>query len=258
VTARVRLVLLALAFVLLAPAVWRIATALPSFGTPESLYGPAVNALVPAARHVSNMVGAVNFDLRGIDTLGEEFMLIAAVTGAVVLLRGSRGEDPSDRAGRLPGRPTAERADATVVACRIAATVTLLFGLYMGLHGTATPGGGFQGGVVAASSLLLLYLGEGYETWRALVRAPVLAAMEGGGGLLFVLAAAGSLLFGQPALSNLLPLGEARDLFSGGLMVVVNAAVLLAVTGSFGLLLLEIMEETRAPEDDPVPDEEKR
>jgi multicomponent Na+:H+ antiporter subunit B len=30
------------------------------------------------------------------------------------------------------------------------------------------------------------------------------------------------------------------------------------VAGSFGLLLLEFMEETRSPESDPVPDEEDR
>ena len=257
-TTRWRLALLVLALIVLAPAVWHVAMALPVFGEPASLYGITVNAIAPASRHVANMVAAVNFDVRGFDTLGEECMLLCAVTGAVVLLRGSRGENGGEQAGRLPGRPLADRADATVIVCRIAGTLTLLFGVYVAAHGTVTPGGGFQGGVIAASGLLLLYLGEGYEGWRAMMHAPLLAFLEGGGAFLFVAAAAVPLAMGHPALANLLPLGRYKDLFSGGLMLVVNAGVALSVAGSFALLLLEFMEETRAPADDPVPDEEEK
>ena len=110
-TPRWRSALLGLAGICLAPAVWRVAAALPAFGKPTEQYGPAVNRLGPPLRHVSNMVSAVNFDIRGIDTLGEEFMLLCAVTGAVVLLRGARGEDLSAKAGRLEGRAVIGRAE---------------------------------------------------------------------------------------------------------------------------------------------------
>ena len=244
---RMRLVVLALALVVLLPSVWHVAAALPAFGHPTALYGLVVNELVPGQRNVSNMVAAVNFDVRGFDTLGEECMLLCAVTGAV-LLRGARGEAGGERAVRLPGRTIAVRTDATILSCRIAATMTLLFGIYVVLHGTVTPGGGFQGGVIIASGLMLLYVGEGYSVWRRLVRGPVLAMLEGGGALLFVLTAAVPLALGHATLENILPLGTWKDLFSGGTMVVANFAVGLAVAGSFGLLLLEFMEETRAPE----------
>ncbi|TGE02306.1 MnhB domain-containing protein [Methylobacterium nonmethylotrophicum] len=255
---RLRLVLLGLALLALAPAVIHVALALPGFGTPTSPYGQTVNVLLPDLRHVTNMVAAVNFDVRGIDTLGEECMLLCAVTGATVLLRGARGEGEREKAGHVPGRPVTPRADATVLACRIAASLTLLVGISVALHGMTTPGGGFQGGVIAASSLLLLYLGEGYAVWRSLVRGPVLALLEGGGALLYGLAAFVPLTLGRPALQNILPFGTLKDLYSGGLMIVVNAAVALSVTGSFGLLLLEFMEETRVPSDESVPDEEGR
>jgi multicomponent Na+:H+ antiporter subunit B len=250
-----RTTLLLLALAALAPAVWHVALALPAFGVPTAQYGTTVNELLTAARQVTNMVAAVNFDVRGFDTLGEECILVCAVTGTVILLRGTRGEN-TDKAGRLPGRPTVERTDATVLICRIAATVTLLFGLYVVLHGTVTPGGGFQGGVICGSSLVLLYLGEGYQVWRRIVRGPVLDALEGGGAFAFVAAAALPLLLGHAVLENILPYGQPKDLFSGGLMVVANFAVGVSVSGSFGVLLLEFMEETRSPESDPVPDEE--
>jgi multicomponent Na+:H+ antiporter subunit B len=86
------------------------------------------------------MVAAVNFDVRGFDTLGEECILIAAVSGTCVLLRGSRGEKLTDKAGRLPGRAIVSRSDATIMVCRLAAALTLVFGAYMVLHGTVTPG----------------------------------------------------------------------------------------------------------------------
>lgn len=241
-------------FAVLAAAVWHVAWAMPPFGIPLSQYGTTVDALLTGTRHVTNMVAAVNFDVRGIDTLGEECILVCAVTGTVVLLRGSRGELTA-QAGRLPDRPVMRRTEATVLIARIAATLTLLFGVYMVLHGTVTPGGGFQGGVIAGSSFVLLYLGEGYRAWRRIVRGPALDALEGGGALLFVGAAALPLAFGHAALENILPFGQPKDMFSGGLMVIANFAVGLSVTGSFGMLLLEFMEETRAPESDPIPDE---
>ncbi len=255
-TARWRLALLVPALIVLAIAAAQVILALPAFGDPLSQYGTTVDALAPTLRNVSNMVSAVNYDMRALDTLGEESMLICAVTAAMILLRGRRGEDIAERAGRLDGREWAERSDATVLVCRLSATTLFLFGVYIVLHGTVTPGGGFQGGAMAASSFVLIYLGEGYSVWRRVLHSEVLAVVEGCGAFAFVLGATIPLTLGYAALQNVLPLGSWKDLYSGGLMVVLNAAVGVAVIGSFGVLLLEFMEETRAPKTDDVEDEE--
>ncbi|RYC32289.1 sodium:proton antiporter [Lichenibacterium minor] len=243
---KLRPALLALAALAILPGFWRVACALPGFGSPVSPYGQAVNALLPEMRRVSNMVSAINFDVRGFDTIGEEFMLLAAVAGTVLLLRGGRGEDRADAGGRIGGRAIVPRADAVVLICRICGPFTFIFGVYVALHAMATPGGGFQGGVVIASSLLLIYLGEGYGRWRQLVREPVLDAVEGAGALLFVAAGLLPVFLGLRFLTNVLPFGTAKDMLSGGLMIVENAGVTLAVAGGFGTVLLEFMEETRA------------
>jgi multicomponent Na+:H+ antiporter subunit B len=73
---RLRLVIFAIACACLLPAVLSIAMHMPTFGNHPMPYGEAINALAPVERHVSNMVSAVNFDYRGFDTLGEEFMLL--------------------------------------------------------------------------------------------------------------------------------------------------------------------------------------
>jgi multicomponent Na+:H+ antiporter subunit B len=194
------------------------------------------------------MVTAVNFDYRGFDTLGEEFMLLAAVTGTVVLLRGARGEGISECPGEVPGREITPRSEAVTLICRVFAPLTMLYGLYVVLHAQLTPGGGFQGGVIIGSALLL-YLGEGYASWRKFMRARWLDACEGGGAAVFAVAGLASMAAGGKYLENLLPLGKIHTLLSGGLILILNLGVAFAVTGGFGLLFLEFVEETRAPKE---------
>ncbi len=247
---RVRLLLFVLACVCVLPAAIHVAAHMPAFGAHPMPYGDAINAVATAERHVTNMVSAINFDYRGFDTLGEEFMLLCAVTGTTVLLRGTRGEQTSARPGMVAGRPIIPRSDAIVLICRLFGGVILLFGAYVALHAMTTPGGGFQGGVIAATGALMIFIGEGYRAWRRLVRAEAMDAAEGAGAVLYALCGFASLLSGHPFLQNIMPLGQQKDLFSGGLMLVENAGVTFAVAGGFAVLFIEFLEETRAMQAD--------
>ncbi len=245
-----RLILFLLACLCLAPGVVMLALHMPAFGAHPLPYGDAINAAAPAERHVTNMVSAVNFDYRGFDTLGEEFMLVCAVTGTVVILRGNRGEQLDAKPGQVPGRKNLARSDATIVIARIVAPVTVMFGVYVALHAMTTPGGGFQGGVIIASGLLLLFFGESYRSWRKIMRSVVLDGFEGGGATLYALCGLASMALGLPFLTNFLPFGTLKDVFSGGLMLVENAGVALAVAGGFAVVFIEFLEETRAEKPD--------
>ena len=257
-TARARIVMFVLAVFVLAPAAFRLAGAMPTFGAHPLPYGDAINEAAPKERHVTNAVTAVNFDYRGFDTLGEEFMLLAAVTGTVVLLRGSRGEGLSTEPGTVEGRAIPPRTDAAVLVSRVLAPITLVFGLYVSIHATTTPGGGFQGGVIVATSLLLVFLGETYSGWRRIVRSEWLDWCEGGGALLFALVASAPLLAGLAFATNVLPFGALKSALSGGTMFVDNIGVTFAVFGSFSLVFVEFMEETRGqkPGDDKADEDE--
>jgi multicomponent Na+:H+ antiporter subunit B len=245
VTPAIRLTLFLLAALICLPAIAAIALHMPAFGAHALPYGDAIDAAAPGERHVSNMVSAINFDYRGFDTLGEEFMLLGAVTGTVVLLRGSRGEALGARPGIIAGRPLLPHSDAVVLICRLSAPLLMVFAVYVAVHAMTTPGGGFQGGAIAASALLLLFLGEGYPGWRAVVRSPVFVAFEGGGSALYGLCGFAGMALGLPYLANFLPLGTIKDVWSGGLMLVENAGVTFAVGGGFTLIFLEFLEETR-------------
>jgi multicomponent Na+:H+ antiporter subunit B len=252
-TPAVRLALFAAACLVLLPAVFAVAGHMPAFGDHPMPYGEAINRLAPVQRHVSNMVSAINFDYRGFDTLGEEFMMLCAVTGTVVLLRGSRGERLGARPGIVRGRAILPRSDAAVLVCRLLGPVVVVFGLYVALHAMTTPGGGFQGGAIFATGALLTFIGDGYEAWRRLARSPIFAACEGLGATLYALCGFAAMLAGQPFLANIMPKGQFRDVFSGGMMQIENLGVGLAVAGGFVMLFLEFLEETRAiePGDEP-------
>ncbi|MEU6279288.1 hypothetical protein [Streptomyces sp. NPDC047028] len=74
---------------------------MPAFGSDVHLYR---DLAVPAAvKHVTaNVVSAVNFDQRALDTLGEETILLGSVVGAAALLRPAQRESErrSPRTGR--------------------------------------------------------------------------------------------------------------------------------------------------------------
>ncbi|MEA2482303.1 MAG: multicomponent Na+:H+ antiporter subunit, partial [Thermoleophilaceae bacterium] len=65
---------------------------LPGFGHYPGPYGMVLNGVAVTQRHATNLVTAVNFDYRALDTLGEEFILFTATTAIVLILRTVRGE----------------------------------------------------------------------------------------------------------------------------------------------------------------------
>lgn len=246
----IRLTIAAAAALLLLPAIALVLWHMPAVGDHPLPYGDAINHAAPAERHVTNMVTAVNFDYRALDTIGEEFMLLAAVTGTIVLLRGRRGEDVSDAPATVQGRSIPPPSEGVVLICRIFAPILLLFGVYMVVHAQLTPGGGFQGGAMIGSGMALLYLGEGYATWRRVMLSHVFDPIEAIGALIFILAGFGPMAVGAHFLENVLPLGQTRALLSGGLILIENAGVALAVSAGFVLLLVEFLEETRVSQDE--------
>ena len=71
-----------------------------------------MNTIAVPQRHTANVVTAVVFDYRGFDTMGEEFILFAAVSGVVLLLRETRGARERDRRRRCAATIRVGRAPA--------------------------------------------------------------------------------------------------------------------------------------------------
>src|ERR1051326_5379323 len=116
----------------------------PAVGHYRGPYGDVINAVAVAERHSTDVVSAVNFDYRGFDTLGEESILFASVIGATLLLRKQPGEEKDEPEEEAPQRHVPEMSDAVRVLTLGLVAPTVLFGIYVVVHGQLTPGGGFQ------------------------------------------------------------------------------------------------------------------
>jgi multicomponent Na+:H+ antiporter subunit B len=238
-----RWVFLAAAAVAGALLLWGL-TGLPNYGVYPGPYGDVLNQVAVAERKATNVVAAVTFDYRGVDTMGEEYILFAAVVGVAVLLRAQRGEveeppdeDAADR--RAPGTSNAVR----VLGLALVGPV-VLFGLYMVAHGHLTPGGGFQGGVVLATGALLVYLSGEYVTLRKVRPVALIDLAESSGAGGYVAVGLLGLAAGAAFLANVLPLGRPGALLSAGTIPPINLAVGLEVAAGFVLLLSEFLEQT--------------
>ena len=227
---------------LLALLVWGFA-GLPDFGDFHGVYGQLLNRVAVPERSTTDVVTAVNFDYRGFDTLGEEFILFAAVIGVASILRTLRGERirrPDDDAA---GRNVPETSLLVRVTGLGLVAPTILVGIYIVAHGHQTPGGGFQGGVILATALLLTYLSADYMTMRAVGPTWVIELAEGLGAAGFALIGLGGLVFGSAFFENFLGKGTPGELPSAGTIPLSNAAVGLAVTGGFVFMLSEFLQQ---------------
>ncbi|WP_433713907.1 MnhB domain-containing protein [Nocardia sp. CA-084685] len=209
---------------------------MPGFGGTDHPYRDAA-VRASLEQHSPNAVSSVNFDQRGLDTFGEEAILVAAVLGAATLLRpaGRRPQRKSDDVGRI--------MQATRFLGYALLPVTLMIGADVVVHGHLTPGGGFQGGVVLATGLHLLYVAGDY---RALRRVRPLVWYEFGEavgmGTVVALGLAG-ILSGAGYLANILPLGQFGRLLSAGTLPLFSMAVGLAVGSGVVVLLAQFLDE---------------
>lgn len=246
-SARGRLTFFVPAAVLLAVVLTWGLSGLPTFGLPHSDYARYLSEHATAQRHVSNIVSAVVFDYRGWDTAGEELMMFAAVTGTALLLRSNRDEER-----RRPSDVMTSDGVRTVGAAGVA--LTLLVALWTVAFGYLTPGGGFQGGVVAASAALLTWVAGSYRRHRAVTPATLVDAAEGLGAAGFLAIGLLGLVVAGSYLENVLPLGTPGSLASTGTIALLNAATGLEIAAGCVLIFHEFLEEY--VETVPAPDPE--
>jgi multicomponent Na+:H+ antiporter subunit B len=209
---------------------------LPAFGHYRGPYGFVLNRVALPERHMTNVVTAVVFDYRGFDTMGEEFILFAAVTGVVLLLRAKAREER----GSLDESVGLDVLGVVGVA---AVGIGVVLGLWVVAFGFVTPGGGFQGGVALASGVLLVYLASTYRAWSGVGDPRALEPLEGVGAGGFVVVGLAALVSGMPFLANLLGPGDPGTLWSGGSAPFVNWAAGLEVAAANLLLFREFLEE---------------
>ena len=215
---------------------------LPRFGDYHGVYGAVVTGLELSQRHATDFVTALNFDLRAFDTLGEEFILFASVTGVVLLLRELRDE------GQRPGGDIGEHrfagaSEALRLFSVVLAALLIALGGYVVVHGALTPGGGFQGGVILAAGPLAVIVVGRYLAFKTAAPEWAWESLDAIGASAYALLGLGGLVFASVYLKNFLPLGMPGHLLSAGFMPLNSIAVGLEVMGAFLLIWCEFLDQ---------------
>jgi multicomponent Na+:H+ antiporter subunit B len=218
---------------------------LPHFGHAHELYGALANRTEPTLRHATDIVTALNFDIRAFDTLGEEFILFASVTGVAVLLRLMR--DEKEQEGITPGiedHRFAGASDGLKLVSLVLIPLLLALGAYLVFHGQLTPGGGFQGGLVLAAGPIAILLAGRYLSMKRVVPKRVMESADAIGASAYALVGLGGLIIAGIYLKDFLPLGSPGHLLSSGIMPLNSIAVGLEVAGAFLLTWTEFLDQT--------------
>jgi multicomponent Na+:H+ antiporter subunit B len=222
--------------------VWAV-SGLPDFGHPRGPYADLAPRIMLDERHVANAVTGITFDLRGFDTLGEELILFAAALGAAVLLRAQRTEGEVEEAAAYEQRRGPGTADALRALGAVLVGPILLLGVYVVVHGALTPGGGFQGGVLLAGALLLVYAAGQVAAVERVRPVSLVEVADAVGAAAYTLVALAGLVFGVAVMDNVLPFGTTGSLLSGGTVPVLSIAVGVEVTAGVTLILSEFVDQ---------------
>lgn len=122
-----------------------------------------------------------------------------------------------------------------------------VYGFYIIINGHLSPGGGFAGGTILGSSLILYSLAYGVK--KGIERFPRnnTKVLESAGGIVFISIGLFSILMGGNFLSNnMFPgLGEAGKLLSGGIILPITLAVGIKVASTIVTLFYHLLEEKK-------------
>ncbi len=210
---------------------------LPTFGEAAN---PGNNEV--AARYIESGLqetGAVNIvtgmilDYRAFDTFGESCVLFIASCCVLALLRIDKGKDKHTRRRRKEAeydRLYEPKNDIILQKCAlILVPVILLFGIYIVLNGHLSPGGGFSGGAVLGSGLILYLNAFGFKKTERFFTEKVYRRVTLCALTFYCLAKSYSFFTGANHLDSSIPLGTPGAIISSGLILPLNICVGLVV-----------------------------
>ncbi len=135
------------------------------------------------------------------------------------------------------------KTDILDVISRKLSPFILLFGCYLIAYGHLSPGGGFQGGVVLASGIILLILGKDVTSIQQFFPAKTVSFVEMGGFVGFVLVGIIGLMSTGHFLKNFLPVGSVEEIPHAGFIFLLNLIIGLKVGAGMTLLCFALLQD---------------
>ncbi len=205
---------------------------LPPHGNPDN---PAVNEVMD--RYVAagmEETGAVNtvagmiLDYRAFDTLGESFVLFTAVCAVTILMKNTK-ESAADGTPIpmtvKPGIVEYSKDNIVRTVSRFLIPFIFVYGVYVLLNGHLSPGGGFSGGAILGSALILYAMVYGEDRAAAifserLMKTVILISIG-----FYAIAKSYSFFTGANHLKSIISTGTPGRILSAGLILPLNIAV---------------------------------
>ena len=182
----------------------------------------------------ANLVTAVVVTYRGFDTLGEVTILFLAAATVGFFLKVYQRDNNRESTIR-------KTSEILVTASTLLVPTIFMLGVYIFINGHLTPGGGFQGGAVIATGVVLMIMAKPNVTFNH----KLLAFLESISGVGFVLIGVLGVLLAAGFLDNrLLPMGEFGTLISAGVIPIIYILIGLKV-GSELTNILGSLKETQ-------------
>jgi len=211
---------------------------LPTFGSPHN---PTSNEVV--AKYIesglqdtgaTNIVAGMILDYRAFDTFGESCVLFVAVCSVIILLRNLGPRDAYDQFLHEREEPRHDIIMKKVAVLLV--PISMVFGIYVVLNGHLSPGGGFSGGAIIGSSIIMYASAYGIKKASAFYPFDTYRRIAFFSLLFYGLAKGFVFFIGANHLPFDIPLGTPGALFSAGLILPLNICVGLIVSGSMYVL----------------------
>jgi len=135
-----------------------------------------------------------------------------------------------------------DRSEIVSITSRKLVPYILLFGLYLISYGHLSPGGGFQGGVVLGSGIILLSLSRGIFLTEKKFSSPKITFLEAFMITIFILLGIIGLIAGKSFLGNIFPLKKAGEIPTAGFIFLLNLVIGLKVGAGIILIFYSLCE----------------
>ncbi|MCD8039886.1 MAG: hypothetical protein LUE96_12550 [Lachnospiraceae bacterium] len=175
-----------------------------------------------------NIVTGMILDYRAFDTLGESNVLFVATCTVFILLRldsrsKKKQEEENDRIYEPKNDIILQRVAFFLVP------MIVIFGIYVILNGHLSPGGGFSGGAIIGSGLILYVNAFGFKKIERFFTQKTYTRICFAALLFYCLAKTYSFYCGAHHLETGIPLGTPGAILSAGLILPLNICVGLVV-----------------------------
>ena len=215
---------------------------LPPFGHERN---PANNEVIRRyVEHGGHETGAQNIiaglilDYRAFDTFGESAVLFTAAVSVLMLLGASRSNKHDDAQPLKLQRHHVFNNDDTILrgVAVLAIPVILMMGCVVVINGHLSPGGGFSGGAILSTALILAANAYGFGRVHDFFSERTFIVSSSTALMIYALSKGYSFFTGanhiHSHIHSIIPKGTIGDILSGGLILPLNICVGLIVAGT--------------------------